>query len=161
MKINNFIKALAIVSINFGGLFLAPAAIAQDSLAFEGTAFVEKTILENGAEKTVLLPTDTVVPGDLIVFNTAYRNDGAETVNDFVVTNPVPDAVAFSDQSGATLTVSVDGGQTFGQLSALSVAVKPEGQRPAVAADVTHIRWTLDAVAPGQSGTLSYKAIVR
>lgn len=161
MKNNIFTKTLALASIGFGAALLAPAALAQDDLSFEGTAFVEKTIVEDGVEKIVQLPPETVVPGDLIIFNTAYRNNGSEPVEDFVVTNPIPDPVALSDESGAALIVSVDGGQTFASLSTLKVAVEPEGERPAAAADVTHIRWTLAKVAPGENGTLSYKAIVR
>ncbi len=161
MKQNFLLKILAAASISLGAACLAPVAAAQDALSFEGTAFVEKTVIEDGAEKTVQLPTDTVVPGDLVVFNTAYRNSGAEPVEDFVVTNPIPSAVALSDASAAVLNVSVDGGKTFGALASLKVAVEPEGDRPAVAADVTHIRWTLDVVAPGDSGTLTYKAFVR
>ena len=161
MKINTLLKIMAAVSINVGAVCLAPAAAAQDALSFEGTAFVEKTVVEDGAEKTVQLPTDKVVPGDLIVFSTAYRNGSADPVEDFVVTNPIPAAVALTDEAAAGLTVSVDGGQTFGSLSALKVAAEPDGDRPAMAADVTHIRWTLAAVAPGEGGTLSYKAFVR
>lgn len=161
MKNNYFIKILATISINCGALFLAPSAIAQDSLSFEATAFVQKTVVEDGIEKTVELPTATVVPGDLVIFNTTYHNDGTEPVEEFVVTNPIPGPVALSNESSGALVVSVDGGQTFGNLSTMSIAIEPEGERPAVAADVTHIRWTLDRVAPGESGTLSYKAFVR
>ena len=35
------------------------------------------------------------------------------------------------------------------------------GNRPAVLADVTHIRWVLKRLDPGARGTLSYQAIVR
>lgn len=161
MKSNILDKVIAIASISVGATLLTPAAHAQDALSFDGTAFVERTVVEDGVEKVVQLPTDTVIPGDLIVFNTAYRNDGDQTVEDFVVTNPIPDPVALSDESAAALTVSVDGGKTFGSLSTMSIAVEPEGERPATAADATHIRWTLDQVAPGESGTLSYKAFVR
>ncbi|MGB3377525.1 MAG: hypothetical protein WBA55_02015, partial [Allopontixanthobacter sediminis] len=121
MKQNFLLKILAAASISLGAACLAPVAAAQEALSFEGTAFVEKAVIEDGAEKIVQLPTDTVVPGDLIVFNTAYRNSGAEPVEDFVLTNPIPAAVALSDASAAVLNVSVDGGKTFGTLSSLKV----------------------------------------
>lgn len=161
MKLNFLLKILAVASINIGAGCLAPMVAAQEALTFEATAFVEKIVMEDGTETIVQLPTDTVVPGDVIVFNTVYRNVSAGTVEDFIVTNPIPVAVVLTANAAADLTVSVDGGATFGALSSLKIAAEPNGVRPAVTADVTHIRWTLAAVAPGESGTLSYKAFVR
>ena len=43
----------------------------------------------------------------------------------------------------------------------LSVMAEDGGSRPAVQADVTHVRWTLPSVAPGESGRLEYPAIIR
>lgn len=161
MKNFTFTKWMLIASANAAAFVTAPAAFAQDAMSLDGIVQVEKTVVENGEEKVVLLAPETVVPGDRLIFTTTYRNDGSKLVEDFVVTSPIPDAVAVSDASAALLVVSADDGKTFGPLSSLKVADEAEGERPAIAADVTHIRWILPDVEPGQSGTLIYSAAVR
>ena len=79
----------------------------------------------------------------------------------FTVTNPVPAAVIVTAESAAALVVSVDGGKAWGRLSALSVANGKGGRRPAQAADVTHVRWTIASIPPGGSGRVEYHALVR
>ena len=70
-------------------------------------------------------------------------------------------AVRLAPDADTTLIVSVDGGKSFGTLSQLSVMAEDGGSRPADQADVTHVRWTLPSVAPGESGRLEYPAIIR
>ncbi|MEQ1497103.1 MAG: hypothetical protein ABL914_00445 [Novosphingobium sp.] len=142
---------------------LAPAAaLAQVSpIELKGDVKVDTVVVENGKETHVLVEPKLVVPGDDLVFSTSYRNNGATPVKDFVVTNPLPTAVMLAPEGADKLVVSVDGGKTFGALSALSVAGTEGKARPAVAADVTHIRWILPVLAPGSTGKLTYHAIVR
>ena len=100
-------------------------------------------------------------PGRRVNFSTQYRNTGAEKVDNFVVTNPIPAGVMLAPEGAATLDVSVDGGKTWGKLASLQVADGKGGQRAASNADVTHVRWTLPVLTPGTTGTLTYNAIVR
>ena len=141
----------------------APAMAAAQSNPVEliGDVKVDKVVVENDKEKHVLVEPGVVVPGDALLFTTKYRNAGTAPIKDFVVTNPLPDAVQLAPQGADQLVVSVDGGKSFGKLSALRVAGSDGAQRAAVAADVTHIRWVLPVLAPGASGALSYHAIVR
>lgn len=126
-----------------------------------GDVKVDRVVVENGAEKHILTEPGVVVPGDALLFTTQYRNAGTVAIKNFVVTNPLPEAVALSAEGADKLTVSVDGGKTFGKLAALRVAGADGKARPAQAGDVTHIRWTLPVLAPGGSGSLSYHATVR
>lgn len=140
----------------------APAALAQSAQPVElkGDVKVDKVVVENGKEKHVLVDPSVVVPGDKLLFATAYRNKGTVEVKNFVVTNPIPAGVAFVRAGGDQFVVSVDGGKTWGALAQLKVA-DAAGSRSAQPSDVTHIRWTLPVLAPSAQGALSYNAVVR
>lgn len=139
----------------------ATAFAAPGAVVLKGDVKVETTIVEKGVEKTVLATPKVVIPGNRLVFSTSYRNEGAAPVQNFVVTNPVPEGIAVAAPDAASLTVSVDGGKTWGKLAALSVKDAKGAARPAQSGDVTHVRWTLATIAPGAGGAVAYHAIVR
>ena len=164
-------KSLVISAVFAAATLAAPAshaaapaaapAVQASPVSLQGDVKLEKTITENGTDRLVLSEPKIVVPGDRLLFTTAYRNDGAKPVTNFVVTNPLPAAVTLAADSPASLEVSVDGGKSWGVLGALKAADGKGGQRGALASDVTHVRWTVASIAPGASGTVSYHAIVR
>lgn len=139
------------------------AALAQSQpITLEGDVKVVKTIVEDDGETRVeLIEPDTAVPGDRLIFGTNYVNTGAEPVSDFVMTNPVPSAVRVAPDADEGLVVSVDGGKTWGLLAELSVTAEDGASRAASHDDITHIRWTLALVQPGEKGRLEYPAIIR
>lgn len=140
----------------------AAAALAQQPVQLSGDVMVEKTVVDSeGNSSTELVKPDVVVPGDRLVFGTEYHNTGDEPVEKFVVTNPLPSAVMLADDADPALVVSVDGGKTWGTLAELTVATGDMVTRAASAADVTHVRWTLAVVQPGEKGRLEYHAIIR
>ncbi len=133
----------------------SPVSLSGDVMA------VETSVDEAGNESTQLVEPSVIVPGDRLVFGTDYANQGAEPVENFVVTNPLPSAVRLAPDADAELTVSVDGGVTWGTLGTLTVANEDGTTRTAAHADVTHVRWTIASIAPGESGRLEYPAIIR
>jgi uncharacterized repeat protein (TIGR01451 family) len=139
--------------------FSAPAT-AQNDVALSSDVKVERTTVENGQSRTTLAAPEGVVPGDRLLFTTSYANGGSAAAENFVVTNPLPSAVRLSELDDS-FEVSVDGGETFATLDRLAVPDSDAGRRPAELSDVTHIRWVLAQVAPGESGELSYYGIVR
>jgi uncharacterized repeat protein (TIGR01451 family) len=147
----------------FALAILAGPAFAQDKpISLEGDVRLEKTVVDpDGKSRVELVAPDLIVPGDRLVFGTDYRNSGSETVANFVVTNPLPSAVRLAPDADPSLVVSVDGGKIWGVLSGLTVATEDGGARPADHADVTHVRWTLAMVAPGETGRLEFPAIIR
>lgn len=151
-----FFASVAIVSAS-----PAAAAAAPGAVALHGDVKLETTTVQNGVEKIVLVDPKVVVPGNRLLFSTSYRNQSATPVQNFVVTNPVPAGIAVAAKDAATLTVSVDGGKTWGKLAALTVKDARGVARPAQAGDVTHVRWTVAAIAPGASGSVAYHAIVK
>lgn len=139
-----------------------PLAAQEKAVTLSGDVMLERQTTDaSGAQTTERVEPTTIVPGDRLVFGTDYTNTSAETVENFIVTNPLPAAVRLAPDARADLTVSVDGGATWGALADLSVAVEDGTPRPADHADVTHVRWTLASVAPGSSGRVEYPAIIR
>ena len=140
----------------------APLSAQDQAISLSGSVMHETVSLDaSGKEVTELVEPNTIVPGDRLIFGTDYNNGSDEAVDNFVVTNPLPPAVRLAPDADTTLIVSVDGGKSFGTLSQLSVIAEDGGSRPAIQPDVTHVRWTLPSVAPGESGRLEYPAIIR
>ena len=166
---NLLTKSIASLAI----LALYPATIsAQDTLSaapapkspieLSGDVMTVKTIVDDtGAERTEIVKPDMIVPGDRLVFGTDYANRGDEPVTNFVVTNPLPDAVRLAPDADPELVVSIDGGASWGILSSLATTQEDGSSRAATHADVTHVRWTLASIAPGEGGRLEYFAIIR
>lgn len=143
----------------------APLA-AQDAaspITFTADVMAEKTVTgADGKTRVELVEPTTIVPGDRLVFGTDYAHTGTEPVTNFSITNPLPEAVRLAPDADPALDVSVDGGKTWGQLAVLTVT-ETDGTttRRAAHADVTHVRWVLPTIAPGEKGRLTYPAIIR
>ncbi|MDP3905664.1 hypothetical protein [Novosphingobium sp.] len=149
----------------FAASTLSAPALAETAKAaqveLESDVKVEKVVAENGTVRKTWVTPQVVVPGDRLIFSVRYRNVSADKVETFVVTNPIPQPVMLAADGADALDVSVDAGRNWGSLGALQVADGKGGQRGALNSDVTHIRWTLPVLNPGESGTLTYNAIVR
>lgn len=149
----------------FGTCTLSAPSLADAAKAgqvqLESDVKVEKVIAENGTVKKTWVTPQVVVPGDRLVFSVRYRNVSADKVDNFVVTNPIPQPVMLAAEGAEALEVSVDGGKAWGKLGVLQVVDGKGDQRAALNSDVTHVRWTLPVLNPGASGTLTYSAIVR
>lgn len=142
---------------------LSAPAFAADDVSLKSDVFVAREVRDaQGKPRTVLQPPAKVTPGDRLVFVLNYRNRGAAPATGFTVTNPLPAAVAYANGASAGEIVSVDGGRSWGALPTLRVPVAGGAARPARAADVTHIRWTLAKPIPaGGAGKLQFNGVVR
>lgn len=157
----NYFTKLLIAAMAFTGLS-QPAFAQEQPITLSGDVkLVKVEQVEGGEDKVTLVAPEVIVPGDRLLFTTDYSNSGAEVVTDFVVTNPVPAAVRLAPDADADLSVSVNGGADWGPLAELSVTEEDGNTRPAQHADVTHIRWVLASVQPGETGRLEYPAIIR
>lgn len=145
----------------------APAAAqAQEQvpapIQLTGYVKLEKvTTDDTGARVVERVDPQVVVPGDKLVFGTRFANTGTELIERFVVSNPVPAAVRVAGEIDPGLLVSVDDGQTWGQLSDLAIVDAAGEARAALPGDITNVRWALTQIAPGESGTLEFPVIVR
>lgn len=139
----------------------ALAAAAAPQVQLESKVLSEVVSFVAGKSQTSLKAPSTILPGDKLIFETNYRNTGTATATKVVLTNPVPAGVIYSGDSSPGAQVSVDGGRSFGDLATLKVADVAAGGRLARHADVTTIRWIVPSIAPGASGSLKYRGIVR
>jgi len=143
--------------LGYAGLAAAAPAVpaeaqAKPKVAIDSAVFVER--IGEDSER-VLAPARRLTRGDRVVYVLDWKGQAGD--GGFVVTNPLPRAVAYQGSAHEDEEVSADGGQTWGRLGSLWVA-----GRLAVAEDVTHVRWRIaPLVAARGSGRIAYSAIVR
>ncbi len=144
-------------------LMVPVAAQATNDVALTSSVFVEKSVPQaDGHARLILEEPRVVVPGDKLVFVLAYKNLGGKPATDFVVTNPMPGAVAYQGTGDAGALVSIDGGRTWGTLATLKVRKADGSVRAAYPEDVTHVRWAMKSPIPvGAAGKLSFRGVVR
>ena len=154
---------------SFSSLFAANALVAQaQTVELVTKAEREVEVVEKGVKSKKLAPPQKMVPGDEVLYTVTYTNKTAKLAENVTVTNPVPKNTRYRDGSAAgenaEITFSVDGGKTFATPDKLTVAAKDKGAtgvRPAGGADYTHIRWVVKQnVAPGQSGSVRFRAVI-
>ncbi|CCW19032.1 hypothetical protein EBBID32_33910 [Sphingobium indicum BiD32] len=154
--------AILPVIIALTGLAVPQAAWAQPGVRLDTQMFVERVTTDvNGRSRRILASADRVTPGDQLIVIVHWRNDGSAPLRDQAVIRPLPRGVQI-DPSDPSMQVSVDGGMHWGRMDQLWLPTPLGGTRRAVAADITHVRWSLpDAVPPGHAGRLSYRATMR
>lgn len=151
--------ALAAVAAAIGAPALAEKA---SPLELVGYVKLEKVTTDaDGQRRVEWIEPEVVVPGDRLVFGTRFANRGTDPIERFVVSNPVPPSVRVDAGIDPATLVSVDGGRTWGPLAELQMTQTDGLSRPALPGDVTHIRWVLPQIRPGESGTLEFPATVR
>ncbi len=155
------LRALTIVSAMLIG---SPSlAQANNPVSLDSSVLVERTSTDaSGKTQLVLEEPRVVVPGDKLVFVLRYQNNGRAPASDLIVTNPLPQAVAYQTSDDNRVQVSVDGGRSWGQLAAMTVRDGDGTSRAARAEEVTHLRWAFTQPIPaGEAGRLMFRGIVR
>ncbi|HHL42483.1 MAG TPA: hypothetical protein ENJ42_02600 [Hellea balneolensis] len=150
-------------------IILAGLLSAMTANALTAKQIVEREVIvqsEDGRKIVKREAADKVVPGERVVYSLEYFNDGDKPVNDIVLVMPVPKEIKYLDNSAETKQAetlySVDGGKEFAKRDQLTVKLANGGSRSARAADITHIRWTINnEVAPGAKGTLEFKGLLK
>jgi hypothetical protein len=124
----------------------------RPTVALDSAVYVEK--IERGNTRR-LEPAARMTRGDRVVTVVTWYRMGGE--GGFTVTNPLPRTIAYQASADDDELVSVDGGRSWGKLSALRV-----GARVATSEDVTHVRWRVPALRAAQGrGLIAYSGIVR
>jgi uncharacterized repeat protein (TIGR01451 family) len=101
--------------------------------------------------------------GEQVYYTVLVRNIGTEPVQSPSVEQALPRNTRYIAGSAvgpaARVSVSVDGGATFGDLRELKVPTSVGQTRAAEAADCTHIRWKLrHPLMPGAVAKLRFRA---
>lgn len=138
----------------------APTAEPKIQLQSDVMAIVTRTD-DQGRAIVALAKPEEFTPGTKLSFGMNYSNSGTQTATNVTGTSPINPSVRLAPDADPELIVSVDGGETFGTLATQSVGTTPQGTRPATHADVTHVRWTIASIAPGESGRIAFPVIIR
>ena len=115
----------------------------------------------NGQAMTKLVAAEEFTTGTKLSFGMIYSNAGTQSAANVTGTSPINPAVRLAPDADPDLIVSVDDGATFGTLSTRFVTTPSQGTRAATHADVTHVRWTIASIAPGESGRIAFPVIIR
>lgn len=143
-------------------------AQAHGSIELTTRATQPKTVTDaDGHKRTTMVPAARVVPGTEVTYTITYHNIGTQPAGDVVVHDPVPPHMSYvagsAQGANTTISYSIDGGGTWaGSLAGLTVKSADGSTRPATAADCTNVRWVVnDAVAPGDKGSVSFRAVLQ
>lgn len=147
-------------------LSLQVAAQEQGSLNVTTTVQKEEVVVnEDGESTTRLVPANTVVPGEIVIYTITFQNIDDEPASNVVITNPIAETLTYVDGSafgpGMLLQFSVDAGQNFAAADTLTV-VEDGSSRPAGPDDFTHIRWVMqNELAVGAMATARFTAVLK
>lgn len=118
-----------------------------------------------------LVPATTLQQGQEIFYTVRIRNSGNVAARDVEVVQRIPENTTYVADSaagpGAEVSVSADGGATFGKEGQLTVTEQPTPvhtplTRPAAPQDYTHVRWRLrNPLAPGAVALARFRAVFR
>ena len=148
---------------------LSASAAEKKGIELKSTAEVDIIVKNDKGEKEIVrvdAASANVVPGDTVIFTTYYQYQGEKPATNVVINNPLPEHMLYLDNTaegkGTRIDFSVDKGQTFAAADKLKIKDAEGKERPASAADYTHIRWTIEGALPdGAKGSVSYKAKVK
>ena len=145
--------------------FLAPLGHANVEL----TTTVQRVVAAIGDDGQVVRRLEdvaSVTADDVLHYTIRYTNNGVDVVEEgsIVITCPIPQDTVYlagtAKGAGATVTYSVDDGESFAPISELSEPSE-NGDGSAGSAPTT-IRWVIKPeLAPGQAGEVSFDVRMR
>jgi uncharacterized repeat protein (TIGR01451 family) len=148
------------------GISVSAAAYAEQGHLSVTTVVQKKqvTVNEEGETETRLVPAETVIPGESVVYTITFQNISDEAADEVVVTNPIAESLTYIEGSafgpGTKILFSIDGGQTFAKRDELTVTENGES-RAARPGDFTHIRWVMQQdLAAGAQGIARFAAVL-
>ncbi|MEM6447209.1 MAG: hypothetical protein AAF704_11690 [Cyanobacteria bacterium P01_D01_bin.123] len=115
--------------------------------------------------------TNVVQPGDVLRYSLVGANPSQRPVANLVVTQPIPERTVYVLNSAAietgeeaSITYSIDGGETFIANPTIEVELEDgtTEERPAPADIYTHVRWEFDdAIRAETDMNVTYQVAVR
>jgi len=123
----------------------------------------------SGRQTVTLAEADGTSPGDTLVYQIVYSNQGTAPAHKAQVVDPIPAGTRLVANSwnakGAEFAVSIDGGRTFEPYPARRPARLADGttaMKDVELSSYTHVRWTsTEALAPGAARSAAFKVTVR
>lgn len=153
------------LTIVLAALLLPLTVSAKSLVSVSMKAEKEVSVVSKGEKTTKRVAAANVDPGDVIFYTLNYVNSGDEAATSAVLDDPIPKGTVYLPGSAfgkdADITFSIDGGKTFKKPSLLMYEVKlPSGKtekRSAAPEDYTHIRWTVNTIPAGGSGSVGFQ----
>ncbi len=141
-------------------------AYGQSLTASQSVEVAIITVDETGAEAVTYQTADEIAPGNELRYVLNFENASEEAASNVRLDMPIPAEINLIEGSiesaGAVITYSADRGETFASRANLSVSASDGLTRTATIEDITHVRWTFtEAIAPGQTGSVSYRGILQ
>jgi uncharacterized repeat protein (TIGR01451 family) len=146
---------------------------ATQALAQEKGCILLKTVAEieqittdaRGEKSTQLVAAEKIVPGDEVIYTVSATNICDQAADHVVIDNPVPEHMNYVANTaigpGTEVTFSIDSGFNFGKPEALKVANPEGGERLALPADYTNIRWVMrNPLKPGDVAFARFRAVL-
>lgn len=149
------------------GTYSSVALAADAAIQVTTLAQVEvETVGKDGKKTLKRTPPDMAIPGTEVIYTTTFKNLIKKPVGNIVIDNPVPNDSEYKAGSAfgkdCDILFSVDGGKTFGHAEELKVKDADGKERPALAREYTHIRWTYKLqLAAGKSGEVGFRATIK
>lgn len=148
------------------GLLASGLAHAAGGVTLTNEVFQEVSVMNaKGITEKQLQPASVITPGTPLAVVITYANKGTEAADKVEIKNPLAKELAFTGEVNAgtaAVDYSVDGGKSWGALTALKVAAAEGATRAAQPADVSAIRFKLaKPVKPGESGKVEFRATLR
>lgn len=141
-----------------------PAYAQSRDLVVESIVELERTTTDGqGVAKVSYGEPKVVVPGDRLRMTLRYSNKGVEPATNVRLRNPIQDGLQYDGTADlAGFSVSIDKGQTWGQLAELTITAGDGTVRAATMTDVTDVMWALqEPVAPGVQSSVAFFTRVR
>lgn len=141
----------------------------QGSIELKSVSEVE-VVTKDAQGKTVVNRVEAakskVVPGNVVIITTTYRNIGTMPADNVAITNPIPQHTFYVDLSASgkdtRIDFSIDGGKTYNAPEKLTAKDDQGRTRPALPVDYTDIRWTRSKqLKPGESGSVSFRTRIK
>ncbi len=127
---------------------------------------VESQTSETELEWQLLASEARVLPGDILRYQLAGKNNGSRPIDSLVLTQPIPSEMTYilnSAKGGSNITFSIDNGVTFTANPTIT-NVDENGQLVKSAAppeSYTHVRWNCGFLAPGAEFIGSFEVKVK
>lgn len=154
-------KSALTAIVLLAGSLLATSALAQ---ANPVTSNLVARRVDTVDGKQVLVPADSVKPGDVVEYATTYRNTSNRPVEKLVANVPVPNGTTFvaGSASPAAAQASLDGAR-YAAVPLTRAVRLPDGttrQQAVPLADYRFIRWEIGALAAGAETTVRMRVRV-
>ncbi len=156
----HFITLLFALSI-----FIPVTVWAKPDVKIRIEALKQVVVMENGKKVIKRVPAKEAKPGDTVIFQLHYHNDGDQPAINAALVDPVPLETMYIKDSafgpGSTITFSADGGKTYATPEKLVRTVKKaDGTVKTTVIPprfYTHIRWLIKKIPPGKGGVCSFQ----